>query len=85
MSIAAWLLLFKTELNLITKVVVLFGCAFFYYNPVISRIYCIIVLLVILLVIVWDKREEKPITYAILLFFITNAYPYAGISNSINL
>ena len=66
MAVSAALFLWKNPFSILTKICVLLSPIFFYYNPVICRIYAIDVLLVVLICIVWPKRREKTIVYSIL-------------------
>lgn len=66
MTIGAAVLLWKSPFKLITNICILISPVFFYYNPVIFRIYCIVVPLFMLISVYWPKRRNKPIIYGLL-------------------
>ncbi len=67
MAIASSLLLWQAPFSFFSKICILLSPIFFYYNPVISRIYSIVLLLIVLLCSVWKKRFEHIIIYGILI------------------
>lgn len=73
MGITGFLILMKTEINLAVKAffVVSPFCTYFY--PVIARNYCLIALLMVLLSLCYEKRNEKPVLYGILLALLVQA------------
>lgn len=75
--ISAYLLLFKTNLSLFFKAIVLFTIPFTYIYSAISRNYCLIVLLLVLIALLYDKRYEKPILYSILIALLVHTHSLA--------
>ena len=65
MAVTAALLLWKAPLPLPIKILALFGCAFSYYYPVISRSYCLVPLFAALMAIFYRDRREKPLRYGL--------------------
>ena len=65
MAAAAALLLWKAPLPLPVKILALFGCAFSYYYPVVSRSYCLIPLFAFMMAHFYRTRREKPAWYGL--------------------
>lgn len=63
MAVAAAGLLWQSPFSLISKICILLSPIFFYYNSVISRVYCVVVLLLVLLCVLWPNRRKMPIAY----------------------
>ena len=63
MVAAAMFLLWKSPFCLVAKICILFSSVFFYYNPVICRVYALVVLLTVLLCVWWPRRRSAPIIY----------------------
>ena len=63
LSLAAGILLWKSPFSMLANICILLSPVFFYYNPVICRIYPIVILLIIFLCVYWPERREKPIAY----------------------
>lgn len=74
MAVAVGLLLWKAPFGLFTKVCVLLSPVFFYYNPVICRIYSVVVLLIVLLCVCWPERRRYPITYGIIVALLFQSH-----------
>lgn len=74
MTVAAALLLWKSPFSFLLKVCVLLSPIFFYYNPVICRIYSVVVLLIVLLCICWTDRRSKPIIYGVLVALLFQSH-----------
>lgn len=77
MLITTWLFLFKTNLSLFFKTIVVFTIPFTYIFSAISRNYCLILLLIILISIIYDKRYQKPILYSILIALLVHTHSLA--------
>ncbi len=65
-SLAVVLMLKFSKLCKLLQIIFIFSPLFFYYNPVICRIYSVLILLVCLLCALWNNRNDKPILYGIL-------------------
>lgn len=65
MAAAAALFLWKSPLPLPLKLLALFGGAFVYFYPVISRSYCLIPLFAFLMAAFYADRREKPLRYGL--------------------
>ena len=74
MTVAAALLLWKSPFGFFSKVCVLLSPVFFYYNPVICRIYSVLVLLIVLLCIYWPERRRHPITYGVVVALLLQSH-----------
>lgn len=77
MLISAWIFLFKTNLSLFFKSIVVFTIPFTYIFSAISRNYCLIILLLMLISIIYDKRYNKPILYSILIALLVHTHSLA--------
>ena len=74
MSVAAALFLWKCPFPTVLKVVVLLSPVFFYYNPVICRIYAVLALLIVVLCIIWPDRKEHPVGYGIIVALLFQSH-----------
>jgi len=74
MAAAAALLIWKAPFPFILKIGVLLSPMFFYYNPVICRIYSVVVLLIVLLCIIWPERKDRPIEYGIVVALLFQSH-----------
>lgn len=75
--ISAWIFLFKTNLSLFFKTIVIFTVPFTYIFSSISRNYCLILLLLMLIVVLYDKKNDKPILYSILIVLLVHTHSLA--------
>ena len=75
--ISAWLFIFKTNLSLFFKTIVVFTIPFTYVFSAISRNYCLIILLFMLITILYDKKQNKPLLYSILIAFLVHTHSLA--------
>ncbi len=66
MSVAVFLFLRNSKLSWVSKVIILISPVFFYYNPVICRIYSLVILLICIMCSFWKERHDKPILYGII-------------------
>lgn len=64
---AVILLLLKAPFPPIVRCIAVFSSVFCYYNPVIARVYALIVALVMLLAALWKQKYERPILYGVLI------------------
>lgn len=81
MSIATGLFLWKSPFSLVTKTCVVLSPLFFYYNPVICRIYALLCLFIVLLCVCWPCRREKPILYGVIIAVLFQSHVLiAGLS-----
>ena len=74
MTLAAGLFLFRADFHWISKILVILSPLFFYYNPVICRIYSALMLLICALCALWKDRHEKPLIYAILVALLFQSH-----------
>lgn len=74
---SAYLLLFKSRLSLLFKLIVLFTIPFTYTYSAIARNYSLILLFLMLIAIVYPKRSEKPILYSILICLLIHTHSLA--------
>lgn len=65
MTAAVWLLVRYAPFPKLVQVLVVLSAAFFYYNPVITRDYCLVPLAVILVCMAYKKRFAHPIRYSL--------------------
>lgn len=75
--ISAWIFLFKTNLSLLFKAIVLLTVPFTYIFSAISRNYCLMLLLLMLIVVLYDKKKDKPILYSILIALLVHTHSLA--------
>lgn len=75
--ISAYLFLFKTNLSILFKIIVLFTIPFTYTYSAISRNYSLILLLLVIIGIFYNKRYDKPIIYSILICLLIHAHSLA--------
>jgi len=74
MAVAASLFLWKCPFPTVLKVAVLLSPVFFYYNPVICRIYAVLVLLIVVLCIIWPERRDHPVVYGIIVALLFQSH-----------
>lgn len=74
MAAGAAVLLFKVELNLPLKAVILASSGFLYFNSVMLRVYCVIPLLMFLILWVYPHRREHPVIYGLLIALLANTH-----------
>ena len=66
----AWLLLFRNNINLVLKIALLFSYFFIYEYAVIARNYSIVALILAGIGAMYEKRFQKPLLYAFLIFLL---------------
>ena len=74
MSIAVYLIIFKTDLKSWKKIVLILNYPVLYEFSVIGRSYSLVFLLLIIFGIIYPKRFEKPISFAIVLGCLLNTH-----------
>lgn len=74
MTLAAYLILFKSNSNNIQKVCIIISYPVLYEFSIIGRSYSLIFLLLIIWSLIYPKRREKPIIYAITLGCLFNTH-----------
>lgn len=83
MGSAAWILLAKAPFKWWLKIIMIFSPIFTYFNSCIARNYCLIILLMMLIAWLYPMRNERIMTYGLLLGLLvqadTIAIPIAGI------
>lgn len=75
-AVSALVLLFKVELPLPLKAVILASSGFLYFNSVMLRVYCLIPLLMFLILWVYPKRREYPVVYGLLIALLANTHVF---------
>lgn len=79
-SIAAWLMLFRSPFPLPLSTVVLLSPLYLYYLPVIARSYAIGLLLILLIAVYYDKRCTSPIIFGVMIALLFQTHViFAGI------
>lgn len=71
---ALTILFFKAPINIAAKISIALSAVFCYYNPVISRVYALVLLLVLLLAMLWKERYEKPVLYGVLVALLFQSH-----------
>ena len=66
-ALAVFLLMYKSPFNLLTRALFSLSAIFFYFNPVVSRDYCLIPLAVVLIACTYRERFKHPIKYGLAL------------------
>ena len=74
--LAMWIFLKYSDFYLSTKISILFSSAFFYWYPIVSRCYSLVVPLIVILAVIYKKRNEKPLLFGILLALLSNTHAY---------
>ncbi len=74
MAAGALVLLFKVELPLPLKAVILASSGFLYFNSVMLRVYCLIPPLMFLILWVYPKRREHAVIYGLLIALLANTH-----------
>ncbi|MCM1168236.1 MAG: hypothetical protein NC401_19800, partial [Ruminococcus sp.] len=74
MAAGALVLLFKVELPLPLKAVILASGGFLYFNSVMLRVYCLIPPLMFLILWIYPKRRERPVLYGLLIALLANTH-----------
>lgn len=74
MASGALVLLFKVELPLPLKAVMLASSGFLYFNSVMLRAYCLIPLLLFLILWAYPKRREHAVIYGLLIALLANTH-----------
>lgn len=74
MAAGAWVLLFKVELPMPLKAVILFSSGFMFFNSIILRVYCLIPPILFLILWVYPKRRERAVLYGFLIALLTNTH-----------
>lgn len=66
-ALAVFLLMYKSPFGLITRILFCLSAIFFYFNPVVSRDYCLIPLALTLVACTYRNRFKHPIKYGLAL------------------
>jgi hypothetical protein len=74
MTIAVWLLMKYAPFPKIVKVLVALSAAFFYFNPVISRDYCLIPLAAVTVCLAYKDRFRHPLRYSFCIAFLLQTH-----------
>ena len=82
-TIAAVLLLQKSPIPLTWQIPVLFGSAFLFYMPVVSRSYALIPPFMLLNALLYGKRHQRPYAYGLSIALLVQTHlfilPFAGV------
>lgn len=71
-----WVLLFKVELPLPLKAVMLASSGFLYFDPIMLRVYCLIPPILFLILWVYPKRREHAVLYGLLIALLANTHVF---------
>ncbi len=74
MCMATFLLIYKSQFNALIKTAIVLSAGFLYFLPVIARGYSLIPFFTLMAAMLYSKRKEQPILYAIPLFFLANTH-----------
>lgn len=74
MTLAVAILLFKSTMPYWTRIIILSSSLFIYYNPVICRIYSLVILITTILAVYFKQRYEKPIFYGIIVALLFQSH-----------
>lgn len=74
MTASAGLLLFRAPMPTAVKLCIVCSSLFCYFNPVITRIYSLVVLLVVLLAVYWPVKYERPVLYGVLIALLFQSH-----------
>jgi len=74
MTAAVGIWIYYGPFSLLTKLSVVFSPIFFYYNPIICRVYAVLVLLFMLIACIWEKRFQHTILYGILVGLLIQSH-----------
>ena len=89
-AVSAWLFLFKTEINKIAKILILFTIPFVYTYSSIARDYCLILFFGMIICVMYNNRYQHPIIYSLMisLLVFTHAMAWgfvAGVTITFNI
>lgn len=89
-GVSAWLFLFKTEVNKIAKILILFTIPFVYTYSSISRDYCLILFFGMIICAMYKTRYKHPVIYSLMvsLLVFTHAMAWgfvAGVTITFNI
>jgi hypothetical protein len=76
-AVSAWLFLFKTEINEIAKVLILFSVPFVYIFSSIARDYCLILFLGMIICVMYKSRYEHPVIYSLVVSLLVFSHAMA--------
>lgn len=74
MGVAYFLVLEASPFPYWMRVLFAFNTVFWYFNPVIARVYSEIIPLLIIIAVLYPKRDEYPWQYGVLLFFLSQTH-----------
>jgi hypothetical protein len=74
MTMAVWLLAKYAPFPKLAKVIVILSAAFFYFNPVISRDYCLVPLSAVLVCMAYKDRFRHPLRYSFTIAFLLQTH-----------
>lgn len=84
MGLSYYFVLQKAPFPYWARILITFSNVFWYYNPVIPRIYSEICFLLVLIAVCFPSREERPWLYAVLLFLLGQSHVLmAGVAASL--
>ncbi len=74
MSLAVLLLTRYAPFSRWVKIAIISGVGFFYFNPVISRNYCLVALALVVVACVYRERLKRPLVYALSLVLLCQSH-----------
>lgn len=74
MGASVFVLLYYVRIKPIAKIILLFSPVFLYYNPIICRVYAVVVLLLTVLAVFWRDREKHYIRYAVTVLLLSQTH-----------
>ena len=84
MGICVFLLMYKSPFSDAINLLIPFSTVFFYFNPVIPRIYSEALLVLVLIAIMYDKRDDYPWGYGLLLLLLSQTHVlFAGVTGAL--
>ena len=74
MSVSLFIFAWRAPFTKISKVIIAVSSAFFYFNPVIARNYCLVILAVVLVATAYKTRLAHPIRYALTIALLLQSH-----------
>ena len=76
-AVSAWLFLFRTEINKIAKILILFTIPFVYSFSSISRDYCLILFFGMIICVMYKSRYQHPVIYSLMISLMVFSHAMA--------
>ena len=74
MNTTVAIILWKTSINKLIKVLIIFSAPFTYYYCIIARNYCLIPLALVLIAVLYKDRSKKPIQYVLSISLLAHTH-----------